>query len=156
MALPIGTPLPSLDGATLWLNTDNTSDPNTGPFLPPEGPVLVHFWAMSCPSCKVNMPGLQALRDKYAPQGLQVVAVHTPRGPFDINPDAVRDMARDLGMTEPCALDDDHAIADRFQTGGVWPIYFVFGKNGKLKVRAAGGFGLKMCEAPLRNVFGEG
>ena len=152
MPLSVGASLPSLDGATLWLNTE---DKTVGPDLQTPGPTLVYFWAMSCPACKATMPDLQALRDKYTPLGLRTVAVHSPRGDFDVNPEAVAKMAGELGMTEPCAIDDKHALTETFQTGGVWPIYFVFGPTDKLKVRAAGGFGVNMCKSALANVFGE-
>ena len=152
MALSVGSLLPSFDGATLWLNTEAT---NSGPVIQTTGPVLVHFWAMSCPACKINMPDLQALRDKYGPLGLQTIAVHTPRGETDKNAEAVAKMASDLGLTEPCAVDDTDTVADAFQMSKVWPLYFVFGPTGKLKVRAAGGFGVTMCKSALANVFGE-
>ena len=150
MALSIGTPLPSLDGATLWLNTPAAQN---APRMDEPKAILVYFWAMSCPACKATMPDLQVLRDKYAPLGLQTIAIHSPRGSSDINAEAATEMAQALGISEPCAIDDESVVVNRFQTGGVYPIYFVFGPTGKLKVRAAGGFGVTMCKSALANVF---
>lgn len=118
-------------------------------------PLLVYFWAMSCPACKTNMANLHELRDKYADQGLQLIAVHMPRGPFDLNEDKVREAMREVGMSELCLFDNDHVIGNAFETGGVWPVYFLFGANGKLKRHAAGSFGVKMMEAALLRLFSE-
>lgn len=103
----------------------------------------------------MNMPGLQELRATYEPRGLRFFAVHMPRGESDLDIERVTAVAQELGITEPCAIDNEHAIGDRFQTGGVWPIYFLFDHDGKLKRRAAGGFGLKMCRAAILDLFGD-
>ncbi len=101
MALSIGALLPSFVGATEWLNND---EPGPGDLA--GRPVLVHFWAVSCPACKVNMPDVQKLQTKYGTFGLRVVAVHLPRGNADLNTALVRTVAAELGMTEPCAVDN--------------------------------------------------
>ncbi|MDX1934470.1 MAG: TlpA family protein disulfide reductase [Capsulimonadales bacterium] len=149
MPLPISTPLPSLSDAVLWLNAE------TAPICT-EGPVLVHFWAMSCPACKANMPALQELRDSYQPYGLQTLAVHMPRGDFDLDLERLQQTGTELGITEPCAADNTHAIGDRFQTGGVWPVYFLFGPDLRLKRHAAGGFGVRMIKVGVEQMFGIG
>ena len=84
------------------------------------------------------MPDLQALRDRYAPQGLQVVAVHLPMSETDNDIERVRGLVAELGITEPCAIDNDHALGDRFETGGLWPVYFLFDADGKLRRRGGG------------------
>ena len=62
MALRTGSPLPSLDGVEQWINRR--------PELPGgRSPVFVHFWALSCPACKVNMPALHLLRDEFEQAG---------------------------------------------------------------------------------------
>ncbi len=38
-------------------------------------PLVVHFWATWCPYCKKVQPGLQALADKHAPQGLVLIGI---------------------------------------------------------------------------------
>ncbi|GAX90784.1 hypothetical protein [Effusibacillus lacus] len=43
MPMRLGTPLPSWEGATMWLNAEGFN-----PASLKNGPVLVHFWAVSC------------------------------------------------------------------------------------------------------------
>jgi cytochrome c biogenesis protein CcmG/thiol:disulfide interchange protein DsbE len=38
-------------------------------------PLVLHFWATWCPYCKKLQPGLDALYQKYQPQGLEMLSV---------------------------------------------------------------------------------
>ena len=38
-------------------------------------PLVLHFWATWCPYCKKVQPGLQALADKHADQGLVLIGI---------------------------------------------------------------------------------
>ena len=148
MPLSIGTAIPSLSEATEWLGIDvkYRSSANR--------PMLVQFWAISCPVCKINMPRLQQLVSTYAEQGLQLVSVHMPRMEADTDVEKVKAAVQELGLTGPCAIDNQHILGDRFQTGGVWPCYFLFDAEGKLRSRAAGALGLKMAENSLKRMLG--
>ncbi len=148
MPLAIGTPLPSFEGATHWLE----SQPDVlGPVR--SSPLLVQFWAVSCPICKLNMPGVLSLLDTYRSQNLQLVSVHRPRMESDMNIEKVRAAAQDLQLVGPCALDNDHSVGDLFQTASVWPCYFFFDAEHKLRSRAAGQLGLKMAENSLKRLL---
>lgn len=142
-----GAPLPSLAGATRWLHGEPDAASIQG------RPTLVHFWAISCPICKDNLPTLRRWQDEYSPRGLQFIAVHMPRQESDTREGAVEAAVRELGLTEPVALDDAHALGERFETGGLWPVYYLFDAGGRLKSRAAGAAGLGMVEAALRRML---
>jgi thiol-disulfide isomerase/thioredoxin len=147
MALLVGTLLPALDGATQWL----TAEAGAGDFA--GCPVFVQFWAISCPICKMNMPTLQQFLETYRAHGLRLLSVHMPRMEEDMDVERVRAAAQELGLTGPCAIDNRHALGDRFQTGGVWPCYLLFDAEGKLRSRAAGALGLKMAENSLKRLL---
>ena len=55
-------------------------------------------------------------------------------------------------MREPLAIDNEHVIGNRFETDGLWPIYFVFDADGKLRGRAAGAASLSILESTLERV----
>src|SRR5919106_1400118 len=135
MPLGLGTPMPSLAGATEWINGEPKWDELR------EGPVLVHFWAVSCHICHDNMPSIVSWRDAYAPRGLKVVAVHLPREEADTDVARVRDDVARMGLTEPCGVDNNVAIADAFDNRFV-PAYFLFDREGLLRSRSAGDAGL--------------
>ncbi len=147
MPLPIGTCLPPLDGATDWLN-----EPLDGETLQGR-PTLVQFWAVSCPICKINMPGVLQFLQTYEREGLQLLSVHRPRMESDMDISVVRAAADELALDGPCAIDNAHTVGDLFQTGGVWPCYFLFDAEGRLRSRAAGQLGLKMAENSLKRLL---
>jgi len=147
MPLPIGTCLPSLSGATEWLDEPIALNALQG------RPTLVQFWAVSCPICKINMPSLLAFLETYQEAGLQLLSVHRPRMESDMDVAKVRAVADELALTGPCAIDNAHTLGDLFQTGGVSPCYFLFDAEGKLRSRAAGGLGLKMAENSLKRML---
>ena len=38
-------------------------------------PLVLHFWATWCPYCKKVQPALESIKQEYAEQGLQVIAI---------------------------------------------------------------------------------
>ena len=99
------------------------------------------------------MPRLQEFLDTYREQGLQLISIHMPRSEADMDVEKVKAAVQELGLTGPCAIDNDHTLGDRFQTGGVWPCYFLFDAEGKLRSRAAGALGIKMAENSLKRLL---
>ena len=147
MPLPTGTCLPPLDGATEWLDAPVAADALQG------CPTLVQFWAVSCPVCKINMPNVLSFLETYQAEGLQILSVHRPRMESDMDVELVRVAASELALTGPCAIDNAHTIGDLFQTGGIWPCYFLFDAGGKLRSHVAGNLGLKMAENSLKRLL---
>ena len=120
MPMRIGTEMPPLEGATEWFNA-------TGAHAAEETrgqTTLVHFWSVSCATCKENMPRVNQLRDAREAEGLRVVAVHMPRYEADTDAEAVRDAVAKYNITEPCAW-ITASVADAFQTIRVFPAYDV-------------------------------
>ncbi len=146
MPIKIGTPLPSLDGATEWFGGTEAHA-----LAEAQGhPVLVHFWAISCGICKENMPRVAAWRDERRDEGLRVIAVHTPHDEADTDIEDVRAAISELNITEPCAIDNEHKLRDVFQNEqGYVPAYYLFDEEGKLKSFAAGERGLDMLASAL-------
>ncbi len=140
--------MPSFEGATEWLGGETFSD-GAG------CPTLVQFWAVSCPICKMNVPRLLEFLDTYRSSGLRLVSVHRPRLEADMDVAAVRQAMTEMNLVGPCAIDNAHAVGDRFQTGGVWPCYFFFDADGRLRSRAAGALGLKMAEKSLSRLLSQ-
>jgi thiol-disulfide isomerase/thioredoxin len=147
MPLRIGTDMPELTGATEWVGPEVKREELAG------SPTLVHFWSTSCYICKNNLPTLRKWEETYGPKGLKVVAVHMPRSEAELGVEKVKAAIAEYGITDPCAIDNEHEIGDRFQTAGLWPHYFLFDADGKMRSRAAGDAGLKMIEASLKRLF---
>ncbi|KAF0242296.1 MAG: thiol-disulfide isomerase / thioredoxin [bacterium] len=146
----IGTPLPSLEGATEWINgsLEQANSDIQGQ------PTLIHFWAVSCGICKTNLPRISEWRDKYKDDGLRVVAVHMPRYPEDQDLNAVKETIEKFAIVEHCAVDNLHKIRDAFLNDqGFVPAYYLFDSEGKLRSFAAGERGLDMLFSALTRVL---
>ena len=150
MPMRIGTPLPSLEGATEWLSgsADEALKDAEG------RPLLIHFWAVSCGMCKDNLPRVAEWREQYRDQ-LGMVAVHMPRYPEDTNVDAVREAVKKYEITDALAVDNEHTLRDAFQNEhGYVPAYYLFDAEHKLKSFAAGEYGVKVIEPALERMLG--
>jgi len=118
--LPIEGELPSLAGATEWLN----SPPLTGAGLRGRV-VLVQFWTYTCINWLRTLPYVRAWAAKYKDSGLIVIGVHTPEFSFEGDVGNVRRAAKELRVDYPIAVDSNHAIWRAFQNE-YWPaLYFV-------------------------------
>ncbi len=120
MSLRVESALPSLAGATGWIN----SEP-----LTPAGlrgrVVLVDFWTYSCINWLRTLPYLRAWSERYEPHGLVVVGVHTPEFAFEKDVDNVRLAAAEMNVDYPIALDPDYELWRAF-ANHYWPaLYFV-------------------------------
>ena len=151
MPMRIGTPMPSLDGATEWLSGSAKEV-----LKETEGrPVLIHFWSLSCSMCKDNLPRVAEWREKYASAGLRLIAIHMPRYPEDTNVDAVREAVTQYDISDPAAIDNEHKLRDAFQNEkGYVPAYYLFDEQHKLKSFAAGEYGTRVMEPALERMLG--
>ena len=119
-ALPVEGELPSLGGATEWLN----SQPLTAAGLRGKV-VLIDFCTYSCINWLRSLPYVRAWAEKYKDQGLVVIGVHTPEFAFEHNVDNVRRAVKDMRIEYPIAIDNDYAIWQAFNNE-YWPaLYFV-------------------------------
>jgi thiol-disulfide isomerase/thioredoxin len=112
--------MPSLGGATEWLN----SEP-----LDPAGlrgqVVLVNFWTWTCINWLRQEPYVRAWSRAYRDDGLVVIGVHTPEFSFEHDIDGVRQAIEVRAIDYPVAVDNDYAIWSAF-ANHAWPaLYFV-------------------------------
>ena len=150
MAMRIGTPMPSFEGATEWFNgTQAHAEAEVKGH-----PTLVHFWSSSCGICKDNLPRVAQWRDEKKELGLRVIAVHMPRYEADTDVEKVRDLISEHKITEPVGVDNEHKLRDAFQNDqGYVPAYYLFDAEGKLKSFAAGERGLDMLKSAIERLL---
>jgi thiol-disulfide isomerase/thioredoxin len=150
MPLRTGSELPSLAGAAAWINGGEPTDEELA-----GKPLLVHFWSISCYICHNVAEEVAKWQAEYGPRGLEVIAVHQPRGPEELDVAKVTDDARDaMAITWRCAIDNEHALVERFQNQFV-PAYYVFDKDHKLVHRQAGDRGFERLHDKIGEVLGD-
>jgi cytochrome c biogenesis protein CcmG, thiol:disulfide interchange protein DsbE len=83
-------------------------------------PVLINFWATWCEPCRLEMPAIQERYERFAPEGLQVLAVD-----YDEPVDDVAAFGKELGLSFPLLLDPSAEVQNLYQVRGYPSSYFV-------------------------------
>ncbi len=114
--------IPSLAGATEWLNSE--------PLDPAElrgHVVLVNFWTLTCINWLRQEPHVRAWSQAYRDDGLVVIGVHTPEFSFEHDIAGVRRATAERAIDYPVAVDNDYEVWSAF-ANRYWPaLYFVDG-----------------------------
>jgi thiol-disulfide isomerase/thioredoxin len=112
--------MPSLDGATGWLNSEPLDRAELRGHV-----VLVNFWTLTCINWLRQEPYVRAWSQAYRDDGLVVVGVHTPEFSFEHDIDRVRLATTQRAIDYPVALDNGYEIWSAFDNH-YWPaLYFV-------------------------------
>lgn len=146
---PIEGELPSLSGATAWLNSPAlTREQLRGKV------VLVDFWTYSCINCLRSLPYVKAWYDKYKDHGLVVLGVHAPEFAFEKDLGNVQHAVGDLGVHYPVALDNDYAIWRGFDNH-YWPAHYFIDSQGRIRGHHFGEGDYEESEKTLRALLTE-
>ena len=127
LELPVEGQIPSLGGATGWLNSPPVmADSLRGKV------VAVDFWTYTCVNWLRTLPYLREWAHKYEDRGLVVLGVHTPEFGFEHEIDNVRAAAEELGVDYPIALDSDYAVWRAFGNH-YWPALYLVDAVGQIR-----------------------
>ena len=94
--------------------------------------VIVNFWATWCGPCLAEMPSLQRLRDRLAPEGVEVIAVNLKESTVQIAPFVER-----LGITFPVVRDVTGTVSSAWHVN-VFPTSFVIGPDQRIAMVVRG------------------
>jgi len=147
--LPVEGTLPSLAGATDWLN----SPPLDAPALRGKV-VLVDFWTYSCINCLRAMPYVREWAERYRDHGLVVIGVHAPEFAFERNLANVQRAVKDLKVTYPVAIDNDFAIWRGFNNK-YWPAHYFIDAQGRIRAHHFGEGNYAQSEQIIRQLLRE-
>ena len=96
--------------------------------------VLLNVWATWCHPCREEIPVLQALHERHAAEGLEVVGVS-----IDVasEREAVGEFVREFSMTYPVWLDPEGLVSNAFPAVGV-PATYLIDPEGTVRWRKIG------------------
>ncbi|UHC20170.1 redoxin domain-containing protein (plasmid) [Methylobacterium currus] len=146
---PVEGRLPSLAGATRWLN----GEPQTAEGLRGHV-VLVHVWTYSCINCIRTLPYLRAWAERYREQGLTVIGIHAPEFAFEHDVDNVAAAIRRFALPYPVAVDNAFQIW-RGLRNSYWPALYVVDAEGRIRHHQFGEGGYDRSEAAIRDLLAE-
>ena len=148
-ALPIIGPMPPLDGATQWLNSEPlTADDLRGKV------VLIDFWTYSCINCVRTVPYVRAWAEQYRDDGLVVIGVHTPEFAFEKSEGNVRAAIERMGIDYPVAMDNDYSIWRAFENR-YWPAHYFIDAEGNIRYTHFGEGGYEHSERVIQQLLRE-
>lgn len=125
--LPADGSLPSLRGATAWLN----SPPLTPADLRGKV-VLLDIWTYTCINWLRSLPYVRAWSEKYRDQGLVVIGVHDPEFTFERDLDNVRQAVKAMRIDYPIAIDNEYAIWGALNNQ-YWPALYFIDAKGRIR-----------------------
>jgi len=97
-------------------------------------PVLVTFWATTCPGCIKEIPHLIELYDELAPQGLEIIGITMDYDP----PNRVLAMSNARNIPYPIALDIHANAARAFGNVRLTPTSFLIAPDGRIVYQKTG------------------
>jgi thiol-disulfide isomerase/thioredoxin len=127
MSVFSGVHMPSLDGATGWLNSEPL-----GPAELRGHVVLVNFWTLTCINWLRQEPYVRAWSRAYRDDGLIVIGVHTPEFSFEHDIDLVRQAVKTREIDYPVAQDNDYGIWTAF-ANNYWPALYFVDTDGRIR-----------------------
>ena len=95
--------------------------------------VLLNFWASFCAPCRVEMPALENLWQRYREQGFVVLALSADRD----NLKQVEQLIKDGGYSFPVLLDTEGGVRKSYEVR-VLPTSYLIGRDGKFIGRILG------------------
>jgi peroxiredoxin len=131
--------------AWLWLSNPGLGTAPTTTFHAIDGrqialreltgkPVLVNFWATTCPGCVKEMPALAAMYQELGPKGFTIIGVAMAYDP----PDQVLRMVKERQIPYPIALDTAGSIAHDFGNVMLTPTSFLIAPDGHVAQQVVG------------------
>jgi thiol-disulfide isomerase/thioredoxin len=140
--------IPSLGGATGWLNSE--------PLDPAElrgRVVLVNFWTLTCINWLRQEPYVRAWSQAYRDDGLTVLGVHTPEFSFEHELDLVRQAVAVRGIDYPVAADNDYGVWSAFDNH-YWPALYFVDKDGIIRDQHFGEGRYEQSERVIQQLLG--
>ena len=113
-------------------------------------PLLVTFWATTCPGCIKEMPHLIELYDELAPQGLEIIGIAMDYDP----PNRVLAMSKARNIPYPIALDIHADAARAFGNVRLTPTSFLIAPDGRIVYQKIGTINMVRLREDILGMLG--
>jgi thiol-disulfide isomerase/thioredoxin len=146
--MPDRLPMPSLGGATEWLNSEPL-----GPAELRGNVVLVDFWTLTCINWLRTEPYIRAWSRAYRGDGLVVIGVHTPEFSFEHEISLVRAATSERGIDYPVAVDNGYEVWTAFDNH-YWPALYFIDAEGVIRDHHFGEGRYEQSERVIQRLLG--
>lgn len=114
-------------------------------------PVLVTFWATSCPGCIKEMPHLIEMYHDLGPKGLEIIGVAMAYDP----PNRVMRMREEKNIPYPIVLDIDSRIAHAFGEIKLTPTHFLINPDGRIVHHKIGELNMEKVRTRIQTMLNQ-
>ena len=80
--------------------------------------LVIRFWTDGCPFCSASAPVLSGWGERYRTRGFVILDIYHPKPPHAVTDQAVRAMAKRIGLKGVLAVDDDWSALERLWLRG--------------------------------------
>ena len=112
-----------------------------------KGKVVLDFWATWCEPCRIEIPGLMEMQDKYAKQGFSVIGIS-----LDDEPGPVVEFYKEFKMNYPVAVGNQR-IGELY--GGIFGLLttFLIGRDGRIYAKHTGATSPSVIEDEVQQLL---
>ena len=118
--------------------------------------VFLNFWATWCPPCKMEMPDIQKLYEKYEKQGekseVVVLSVVAPNTQDEKDIDGIKAFLEENGYTYPVLMDDGGYTFGAYRISSL-PTTFMIDKEGNVFGYVQGGLTQEAMESIIEQTI---
>lgn len=112
-------------------------------------PALITFWATSCVSCVAEQPHLNELHDKYAKQGLNIIAIAMDFDPIE----HITAMRAERQLRYTVAHDSTGQVAKDFGDIRLTPTNILLSPEGRIVFQKLGEIDFKRLEQQIAGLL---
>jgi thiol-disulfide isomerase/thioredoxin len=94
--------------------------------------VFLNFWATWCGPCRVEMPSMEALYNKFRDKGLEILAVNSGEDQVTVS-----SFLKNEGFSFPALLDSDGRVSANYGIQAI-PTTFLIDRDGMIILRLVG------------------
>lgn len=118
--------------------------------------VFLNFWATWCPPCKMEMPDIQKIYEKYEKQGEEsevvILSVAAPNTQDEKDIDGIKAFLEENGYTYPVLMDDGGYTFGAYRISSL-PTTFMIDKEGNVFGYVQGGLTQEAMESIIKQTI---
>lgn len=117
--------------------------------------LVVDVWGTWCPPCRIGLPHLVALQEKYGPRGVQVVGLNSENDATVADQaERVKAAIKEFQLNYPCALIDDSLLETIPNVEG-FPTTLLIDATGRVRLKMVGAQSAARLEAAVEILLEE-
>ncbi|MCA9457399.1 MAG: redoxin domain-containing protein, partial [Nitrospira sp.] len=116
--------------------------------------VMVEFWTFGCWNCRNIEPYVKEWHDKYAKQGLVVIAVHSPEFKYEYDVEKVKEYVQEHHISYAVPIDNEFRNWRQYRNR-YWPTLYLIDKRGNIQYTHIGEGEYQKTEHTIQRLLAE-